>query len=93
MRQRRTLLALLIIRRGSFCLCFAAAIIYTKCSLNQFAHEYDLDVGNTSRVETGIVDVKAVTLWKIAEALNIKPSKLFKIIENKLGNDFHFYEI
>ena len=61
-------------------------------SINSFAHEYDLDVGNTSRIEKGLVEVKLVTFWKIAEALDISPSKLLKLIEKKLGQNFHFYE-
>ncbi len=64
-----------------------------KCSINQFAHEYDLDVGNTSRVEKGCIDVKFVTLWKIAEALQVKPSYLVRLLEDKLGESFQFYEI
>ena len=61
-------------------------------SINKFAHEFDLDVGNTSRVEKGIVEIKLVTFWKIAEALQISPSQLLNIVEKKLGKDFHFYE-
>ena len=61
-------------------------------SINKFAHEYGLDVGNTSRVEKGSIEVKLVTFWKIAEALDISPSKLLKIIEIRLGKEFHFYE-
>ena len=61
-------------------------------SINQFAHEYDLDVGNTSRVEKGSIDIKFVTLWKIAEALQIKLSDLVKLLEDNLGQDFRFYE-
>ena len=64
-----------------------------KCSINQFAHEYELDVGNMSRIENGLTDVKLVTLWKIAQALGIKASDLIKIAEEKLGQDFLFYEI
>lgn len=64
-----------------------------NCSINQFAHEFDLDVGNTSRIENGLIDVKLVTLWKISEALGIKTSDLIKITEKKLGEDFQFYEI
>lgn len=63
-----------------------------KGSINKFAHEYDLDVGNTSRIENGLTDVKVVTLWKIAEALEMPLSELIKQIEAKVGNDFHFYE-
>ena len=64
-----------------------------KCSINQFAHEFELDVGNISRIENGLTDVKLVTLWKIAQALDIKTSDLIKIAENQLGKDFLFYEI
>lgn len=61
-------------------------------SINQLAHEYDLDVGNTSRIENGLIDSKVITLWKIAEALQIKLSELIKILEEKLGEDFHFFD-
>ena len=61
-------------------------------SINQFAHEYDLDVGNTSRVEKGSIDIKFVTLWKIAEALHIKTSELVSLLEGELGENFCFYE-
>lgn len=64
-----------------------------KCSINQFAHEYDLDVGNTSRVEKGSIDVKFVTLWKISEALHIKLSSLVVLIESELGDNFRFYDL
>ena len=64
-----------------------------KGSINKFAHEYDLDVGNTSRIENGQFDVKLVTLWKIAEGLGIKTSEIVRITENRLGEDFRFYEI
>lgn len=63
-----------------------------KCSINQLAHEYDLDVGNTSRIENGLIDAKLVTLWKISEALKINPSEIILSLENKLGKDFHFFE-
>lgn len=61
-------------------------------SINRFANEYDLDIGNTSRVEKGSVEVKFVTLWKISEALGISPDKLVSLIMQKLGHDFHFYD-
>lgn len=67
--------------------------IQQKYSINKFANEYSLDIGNTSRIEKGAIDVKLVTLWKIAEALSIKPSELIKLIEEKLGdNVFLFIE-
>ena len=64
-----------------------------KGSINKFAHEYDLDVGNTSRVENGLIDVKLVTLWKISEALGLKTSEIVRKVEEKLGEDFLFYEV
>ena len=63
-----------------------------KGSINTFAHEYDLDVGNTSRIENGLTDAKVVTLWKIAEALEISLSEFIKQVEVKLGQNFHFFE-
>jgi transcriptional regulator with XRE-family HTH domain len=63
-----------------------------KGSINKFAHEYDLDVGNTSRVEKGSIDVKTVTLWKISESLGVSLSDFIKIIETKIGKDFNFTE-
>lgn len=64
-----------------------------KYSINQMAHEYDLDVGNISRIENGLTDIKLVTLWKIAEALKKKPSDILTKIERTIGDDFHFYDI
>ena len=55
-------------------------------SINKFANEYGLDIGNTSRIEKGSIDVKLVTLWKIAEAFGIKLSDLIRLVENKLEN-------
>lgn len=63
-----------------------------KGSINQFAHEYDLDVGNTSRIENGLFDAKVVTLWKIAEALEMPLSELIQVVEKKIGADFHFFD-
>lgn len=61
-------------------------------SINNVAHEYGLDVGNTSRIENGLIEVKVVTLWKLAEAYDIPLSKLIKIVENKMPKNFHFFE-
>jgi len=63
-----------------------------KCSINRLAHEYDLDVGNTSRIENGLIDAKLITLWKISEALNMKLSDLIIILEKRLGKDFRFID-
>ena len=63
-----------------------------KGSINKFAHEYDLDVGNTSRIENGLIDSKVVTLWKIAEALGMPLSELIQLVEKQVGADFHFFD-
>lgn len=61
-------------------------------SINNVAHEYGLDVGNTSRIENGLIEVKVVTLWKLAEAYDIPLSKLIKLVEQKMPKNFHFFE-
>ena len=61
-------------------------------SARTLAFEYDLDHGNLCRVENGKIEVKFVTLWKIAEALQMKCSELVSLIENEIGNDFHLYD-
>lgn len=61
-------------------------------SINRFSREYDLDVGNTSRIEKGAIEVKVVTLWKIAEAMNINLSELIKLVEERLGKNFHLID-
>lgn len=61
-------------------------------SINKIAHEYGLDVGNTSRIENGLIEVKVVTLWKLAEAYKIPLSQLIEIVEKKLPQNFHFFE-
>lgn len=63
-----------------------------KVSINKVAHEYGLDVGNTSRIENGLIEAKVITLWKISEALDIPLSELIKKIEQKMPKDFHFFE-
>lgn len=63
-----------------------------KKSINSVAHEYGLDVGNISRIENGVTEVKLVTLWKLAEAYEIPLSVLIQKIEAALPKDFHLYE-
>lgn len=61
-------------------------------SINNVAHEYGLDVGNTSRIENGLIEAKVVTLWKLAEAYDIPLSQLIKFVEDKIPKGFHFFE-
>ncbi len=52
------------------------------------ASENDISVSIISTAERGIKDPQFTTLFKIAEALNIKPSELVKLVENQLPEDF-----
>lgn len=63
-----------------------------KKGINKFSFEYDIGNGLLSRLENGKSDTKISTLWKIANAFNIKFSDLAILIEKELGEDFTFYE-
>jgi len=60
----------------------------TGMSCNNFEEAFDFSKGNINRIENGVVDCKFITLWKVAEALGMKPSELVKILEDKLGENF-----
>jgi len=61
-------------------------------SLNIFAYENDLQKSLISRLENGLNEPKFSSLWKIAEALNIKPSDFVRQIEIELSEDFKISE-
>ncbi len=60
--------------------------------INKFSFEYDIGNGLLSRLEHGTTDTKITTLWKLANAFEIKFSDFAKLIEKKLPSDFNFYE-
>lgn len=60
----------------------------TSLSCNKLANEFDIGNGNLNRIENGVVDCKFITLWKISEALGMKPSEFVKVLEDKLGENF-----
>lgn len=60
--------------------------IYKSC--NSFENAYDFSSGSIYKIENAKIDCKVITLWKVAEALGLKPSELLKIIEDKLGDKF-----
>lgn len=64
----------------------------TGLSINKLAYSYDIDRGNLNKIENAVINCKVITLWKIAEALGMKPSELIKILENELGEDFHLID-
>lgn len=57
-------------------------------SLNSFAMEYDLDRGNLSLIERGLVGCSVMTAWRIAEGAGVKFSIFAKMLEDELGEDF-----
>lgn len=60
----------------------------TNSSINKFAREYDIDRGNLSKIERGIICCSLLTAWKLTEASGIKFSDFAKMLEDKLGDDF-----
>ena len=52
------------------------------------ASENDISVSIISTVERAIKDPQITTVFKLAEALNIKPSELLKLIEDDLPKGF-----
>lgn len=57
-------------------------------SLNIFAYENDLQKSLVSRLENGKNEPAFLSIWRVAEALGIKPSALVKKIEKKLPQDW-----
>lgn len=60
--------------------------------INKFSFEYDIGNGLLSRLENGKSDIKISTLWKLANAFDIKFSDLAMQIEEELPENFNFYE-
>ncbi len=56
------------------------------------ADEYDIPRSLLSRIESGKNEPMLISLWTICEALDIKPSELFKNIEEQLPDNFSITE-
>lgn len=52
------------------------------------ACEGDISVSIISTIERAMKDPQLTTIFKLAEALNIKPSEFIKLIEKDLPKDF-----
>lgn len=67
-----------------------ASIVNLRGEKSQFmlASENDISCSIISMIERGLKDPQLTTFFKIAEALNIKPSELLREIENQLPKDF-----
>lgn len=50
--------------------------------------ENDISVSILSTIERGLKDPQLTTIFKLAEALEIKPHEFIKLIEDKLPKDF-----
>ena len=61
-------------------------------SINKIAFEYDIDKGNLSKIERGLIGCTLVTAWKICEASNIKFSEFAKKLEDNLGENFQLID-
>ncbi len=56
------------------------------------ADEFAIQKSLLSRIENGNNEPKIGSLWMLSEALGIKTSELFKIVESKLPSDFKFLD-
>ncbi len=63
-----------------------------KKSRLKFCYEYDLDAGNLSRIENGLIDPKLSMLWRLSNSLEIPLSEIFKKLENELGENFNLMD-
>ena len=66
------------------------SVIRLRGEKSQFilASENDISSSIISTIERGLKDPQLTTFFKIAEALNMKPSELLLEIENQLPKDF-----
>lgn len=60
--------------------------------INKFSFEYDIGNGLLTRLERGDTDTQITTLWKLANAFDLKFSELALLIESELPDDFNFYD-
>lgn len=65
----------------------------TDKSMKLFSREYEFSDGQISKlIRNKYSDIKLSTLWKFANALNIKPTTLIEMINDKLPKNFNFYD-
>ena len=65
----------------------------TDKSIKLFSREYDFSDGQISKLVRGkYSDIKLSTLWKFANALEISPESLIKMITEELPQGFSFYD-
>ena len=64
----------------------------SKKSLFIFASENDISMSVLSMIERAQKDPQLSTIFKLAEAFDIEPSKFIKLISQELPKDFGFIE-
>ena len=77
-------------------ICITAGKILKKLRGSQsqfmFGSENDISVSIINTLERGIKDPQLTTVFKIAEALNIKASDFVKLVEEELPDDFYLID-
>lgn len=64
----------------------------TKKSLFLFSSENDISMSVLSMIERAQKDPQLSTIFKLAEAFDIEPSKFIKLVSQELPQDFHFID-
>ena len=62
-----------------------------KIGINKFSYEFDIGNGLLSYLEKGVSDTKITTMWKLANAFEMKFSDFVRLVEMELPTDFNFY--
>lgn len=62
-------------------------------SQRTLSYEYGLQKSYISRIENAQNEPKLFSIWKTAEALELKPSEFFQLIEEELPENFNLTEI
>ena len=62
-------------------------------SQRTLSYEYGLQKSFLSRIENAQNEPKLFNIWKISEALGLKPSEFFMLIEKKLPKNFNLTDI
>ena len=57
-----------------------------------FSSENDISVSIVNTIERGIKDTQITTVFKLAEAFNMKPSDFIKLVENELPEGFNLID-
>ena len=64
----------------------------THHSISKLSLEYEIDRGNLSKIERGIINCRLITAWKVAEAAGITFTEFAQRLEDKLGKDFILFD-